>query len=306
MIKISFIIINYNTQELLKNCVDNLLKIKKDIPEVEIIVVDNGSVDGSAYMMEQEYTGKTTLIKTQNNGVSAGHNLGLEKAHGKYIIHLGTDALPDSDAIKRIYDFMENNPNVGLSTPKLVLRNGDLDMDAHRGALTPWVAVTYWSGLGKIFPKSKLFNGYYLGYKDFSVPHEIDVCISHFMVVRKEAQEKVGKWDEDFFLYGEDLDFCYRIKQSGYKIMYLSDISVLHIKGAGVGRQSSKDLDNVSKRDFNHLKKIRVETAKAMSTYYNKHLKKKYPFFITWLVNLGIFLIGRLRVIKYVLSGYGY
>ncbi|OGC38836.1 hypothetical protein A3K42_01185 [candidate division WWE3 bacterium RBG_13_37_7] len=296
MKKISFIIVNYKTPVLLERCVENLLNIW---PNKEIIVVDNDSQDDSVSLVKKRFgrNKEITLIEEPNNGISAGYNKGLEKATGDYYCYLGTDAFPSREAVEKLISYMEadENKDIGIVTPMLVLSDGSMDWDAHRGFSTPWSSFTHFAGLNLLFPKSKIFNQYFQGYKDFTKPHEIDVCISHFMLMRKEVIEKIGKWDEKFWVYGEDLDICYRTKKAGFKIMYLPDIKVLHFKGATVGRKYSKEVEgaaNISQSIKNRLTK---GTVIAMELFYKKHLAKKYPFFINWLVFLGIFLMKFVR-----------
>jgi len=295
MKKVSFIIVNYNTRDLLEKCVANLLDGYKPS---EIIVVDNASNDGSADNIKERFEKKIKLIRTENNGITAGYNLGIKKATGDYYIFLGTDAFPTKEAIEKVVNFMEDekNKNVGIATPKIVLRDGSLDMDAHRGLSTPWSSLTHFAKLDKLFPKSKLFARYFLTYKDFSMPHEIDVCISHLMCIRKETMDKLKKWDEDFWVFGEDLDICYRAQQLGYKIMYLSNIEVLHYKGAGVGRKETKDLVNASRISKESKRRLTLATTRAMKLFYKKHQEKKYPWVLNQIVYLGIFLMGKLRL----------
>lgn len=304
--RLSFIIVNYNTRELLKDCVENLLKVKESIPESEIIVVDNKSFDGSDQLLEYEFKDKVTFIKNPQNNLPQGHNLGFAASTGDYVVHLGTDCYPTVEALNDLIAYMNYNPSVGIATGRIELRDGSLDMDAHRGLVTPWVALTHWSGLDKIFPQSPIFAGYFLGYKDFTKPHEIDVCISHFMFVRREAYLKVGQWDTTYFMYGEDLDFCFRMQEAGYKLMYLPNIKILHYKGAGVGRKTTDGIDNASRRDYNHMKKVRLETSRAMRIFYKKHLAPRYPFFVNWLVYFGIWGLHKVRAFKYFLKGSGY
>ncbi len=294
MTKLSFIIVNYRTKDLLEKCVTNLLNVYEN---KEIIVVDNDSKDGSAEMIKETFGKKVILIEAENNGISAGYNLGLEKATGDYYVYLGTDAFPDKLSIQELLDFMEDpkHNKVGICTPKLVLRDGSIDWDAHRGLISPWSSFCYFSGLSKVFSKSKFFNQYFLGYKDFSKPHEIDVCISHFMFMRKEVIEKMGKWDENFWVYGEDLDTCYRAQKAGYKIMYVSNVEVLHFKGATVGRKTSADVKaNLSSSIKSRLSKGSVI---AMELFYKKHLVKKYPIIVNLTVFLGISLMKKMRVL---------
>jgi len=303
---ISFIIVNYNTKELLKDCVNNLLEIKKEIHEVEVIVVDNQSFDGSEELMTYEYKDKVTFIKNPKNNLPDGHNLGYQASTGKYVVHLGTDCYPKAKDLLELIRYVEENPSVGLVTAKLVTKDGSIDWDAHRGLVTPWVALTHWTGLDNMFPTSKLFGGYFLKYKDFSKPHEIDVCISHFMLIKKEAYQKVDHWDNTYFMYGEDMDFCLRIQEAGYKIYYIPGVEILHYKGGGIGRTTTAEEMNASRRDYNHMKKVRMETVRAMRIFYATHMAKRYPFFINWLVYFGMFLLQRVRALFYFVKGSGY
>lgn len=299
MKKVSVIINNYNTKELLKSCINNLLAQDVDL---EIIVSDSGSTDGSGRMITKEFGGdrRVVLIERGNTGISHGYNLALQKATGDYYLYLGTDAFPNEEVLKGLMDYFDDQSSslVGMGTAKLVTRDGSLDMDAHRGVLTPWTAFTHFTGLEKVFPSSKAFGGYFLTYEEMDKPHEIGSCISHFMFVQKEAQQKVGVWDEQFFVFGEDLDFCYRMRETGYKIMYLPQWEVLHYKGAGIGRKSTKDISNASTISESTKKILSTERTRAMRLYFDKHLKDKYPKIVVCLVYLGIELLEKLRCLE--------
>ena len=197
MQKLSVIIVNFNTKDLLHKCLDNLKDIYSDL---ELIVVDNGSTDGSAQMVKQDFP-QVILVENTNSGLAAGSNKGLEKATGDYLLYLGTDAFPTKDAIQGALEYMNKHLTIGVATCKLVTRDGKPDMDAHRGFPTPWAALTHFSGLNKVFPRTKLFNQYFLGYKNMTEPHEIDLCISHFMFIRKEVFASVSQ-DYDSLLFG--------------------------------------------------------------------------------------------------------
>jgi GT2 family glycosyltransferase len=182
---------------------------------------------------------------------------------------------------------------VGIATAKLVLRDGRIDWDAHRGFPTPWAALTHFTGLNRLFPRSKIFNRYFLGDKDLAEPHEIDLCISHFMFVRKEIFSVIGPWDEDFFLYGEDVDLCYRTKAAGYKVMYLPQFQVVHYKGASVGvRQQTQDVSTASPETRVRAAKL---STRAMELFYTKHLVKQYPRVVSISVLLAIRLLSAMR-----------
>lgn len=295
MKKLSIIIVSYLTCEILEDCLKNLHNIVAHTIDVEIIVVDNDSSDGSADMVAEKFK-DVILIRSQNKGLAAGSNKGLEVATGEFILYLGSDAFPERDTIKGMLDYMTLNPSVGVSTCKLVTRDGNLDMDAHRGFPTPWASITHFTRINKLFPKSSLFNQYFLGNKNFNKPHEIDLCISHFMLIRHEVFTKIGNWDEDFFLFGEDVDFCYRVKQAGYKIMYLPQWTALHYKGASVGTR--KTTQDVAKTPKAWRKKMRIQTVTSMKLFYDKHYKNKYPWYITGFVLMAVNVLGLFRRLK--------
>jgi len=332
MKKISIILLNYCTKSLIEKNISNLLNAYENC---EIIFVDSGSSDGSADLVQEKYgtNSKVTLIRSKNNGIASGYNLGLKKATGDYILYLGTDAFPTKQALLSFVAYMDENPDVGLATGMLYLRDESIDKDAHRGFPTPWASLSHFLCLDKLFPRSKAFSGYYLGYRDISSVHEIDLCTSHFMFVRPSVHQKIGFWDENFWVFGEDVDFCYRVKQAGFKIMYLGNIKVLHYKGAAIGRNTSKDIDSALTLDFNSVDfkggkiekstgsvdvenkekvskvkvsniklwmkiKIAKESARAMRTFYKKHYIKKYPLPLTGLVFIGIWCTEKIKLAR--------
>ncbi len=303
MTKVAIIIVNYNTKDILRDCLKNLLELKLEqaLVDARIVVVDNGSKDGSAEMVEKEFPNsrypQVELIKTQNNGLATGYNLGMTDAEdAEYFLFMGTDAFPKPGCIEGVMDFIEKNPQAGIATAKLVLRNGKLDMDAHRGFPTPWTALTHFSGLNRLFPKSYMFNKYFMGWCDMEKPHEIDLCISHFMLVKKQVFDKIGRWDEDFFVYGEDVDLCWCAKQAGFKIYYLPQFECLHYKGVSVGTR--KESLDVTKADSSTKSRMRLETTRAMRLFYQKHMSSKYHSIISFLVLFSISLMEKRRLSK--------
>lgn len=296
MKSLAIIIVNYNTKDVLRDCLKNLMQVAPN--GAKIIVVDNGSKDGSADMLESEFPKaqypQVYLIRTQNNGLAVGYNLGItHSGDADYLLFMGTDAFPKPGCVEGVMDFLEANPKAGVATAKLVLRSGALDMDAHRGFPTPWTAITHFVGLDRMFPKSYMFNKYFMGWSDMTKSHEIDLCISHFMLVKKQVFDKIGRWDEEFFVYGEDVDFCWRVKQAGFRIFYLPQFECLHYKGVGVGiRKESAD---VSKADEATKSRMRAETTRAMRLFYQKHMYKRYPWVLNKIVELGIAVLSSSR-----------
>lgn len=315
--KISAIIVNYATKGLIKLCVDNLLK-SPDIKEV--IFIDNDSPDGSYDEAVDLYAGepRVKIMQNKNNGLSNGHNIGIRNSTGEIELYIGTDAFPTVEALSQIVKYMDENPKAGAVTPKLFLRNGKVDVDAHRYLPTPWIALTKMTGLSKIFSKSKFFNGYFGDQSKLSQIDEIDCGISHFLAVRRSAQKKIGLWDESYFLFGEDIDFCYRIKQAGYKVMYLGNVEVLHYKGASVGRDTAKDIENAMNKNFEYVsfkgevqkkntskwikRKIARESTRAMRHFYIKHLAKRYPVVLNKIVLFGIWVNEKMREVRVFLG----
>ena len=307
--RISIIIVNINGKEILSRCLDNL----KDVyPNLEVIVVDNGSIDGAADMVSENYSW-VTLIRSGNNGLAAGINLGRAQASGDYLLYLGSDSFPEKGkTLEGLVEYMEMHPDVGAATVKLLTRDGKIDMDCHRGIPTPWVSLTHFLRLDKLFPHSNLFAGYYMTYLDLETAHQIGATITHFLFVRKSASDAIGRWDESFFVYGEDIDYCYRIAQAGIKLVYIGYLKAEHWKGVLVGRKETSDKIStkgtvivrgreLTKPEFyTFCKKCQGD---AMRIFFKKHLAARYPPVLRWLVLIAISAQGTIRLLglKYFL-----
>lgn len=287
---VSVIIVNYNTREVLGQC---LAHLAGQDPGLQVIVVDNGSTDGSAAMVRDCHPAVELIAAQENKGLAAAHNLGLSRSTGDYVLFLGPDAFPESDAIPGLTGYLQTRQEVGIATCKVVLRDGSPDRDAHRGFPTPWTALSHFSGLDRLFRGSPFFDRYFMGFAHLDQPHEIDLCISHFMFVRRAVFDRVGKWDEDFFVYGEDVDFCFRARQAGWKIMYLPQWTALHYKGVSVGvRRETRDVSVASRET---QLRMAQESTQAMRTFYRKHYAHFYPAPVNVLVLFFISLLSRLR-----------
>lgn len=291
--------LNYSTRDILRDCIKN---IEGKYPNMEVFVVDNSSPDGSAQMVKDEFSKDKfpwlTLIECPNKGLAYGYNQAREQATGDYQLYMGPDAFPEKGTLEGMVDWMElpQNEKVGIATCKLVQRDFQLDMDAHRGFPTPWVAISHFLGLDAVFPKSKFFNGYFMGWENMEAPHEIDLCISHFMMIRKEVFNDLGKWDEDYFLYGEDVDLCWRAKAAGWKIYYVPMWTAVHYKGASVGvRKSTQDVTTATPET---KLKMHKTSANAMKIFYNKHWKDKYPMWLQKSIFLAVDTIALYRTFR--------
>lgn len=285
MIDLSIVIVSFNTKDFLIKCISSIEETGKDLA-YEIIVVDNASSDGSVELVKEKFKDVILIVNKENLGFSKANNIGIKKTTGRLVLFLNADTIVYPLTLKIMIDFMDKNKDAGAATCKLQLPNGKIDDASHRGFPTPWNSFCHFSGLSKVFPKTKTFGGYNLSYLDFSITHEIDALAGAFMMVRKEAGEKVNWWDEDYFFYGEDLDFCFMLKQNGWKIYYVPEVSILHYKGVSGGiKKISKEVTTANKET---RKKAQKERFKAMRIFYKKHYEKKYPWIVTRLVYLGI------------------
>jgi len=286
-IDVSIVIVSYNTLDYLRNCLNSLYSAISDKVSFEIIVIDNDSTDGSREMLHKDFK-HVTAIENTNEGFAKANNRGVGVSKGRYVLFLNPDTIMSKGVIEEVVKFMDQNDEVGASTCKLVMENGELDYAARRGFPTPWNSITYFSGLAKVFPTSKLFSGYTMGWENSSEPHEVDSLAGAFMMTRRTAGDQVGWWDEDYFFNGEDIDFCYRLKQKNWKIYYLPHIAILHYNGVSGGtKKSSQHITTANKTRKQFVTKARFD---AMRIFYKKHYTKKYPKLITWGIFKGISL----------------
>ncbi len=277
-IDLSVIILNYNTKELLLRCLASVSASRLGSYALETIVVDNDSTDGSAATVKKEYPGVSLVQLAKNMGYSAGNNAGINKAKGRFLLLLNSDTELKPDTLKIMLEFMEKDREIGAATCLLVLPDGKMDPACHRGFPTPWTSLTYFLGLEKMMPKSQLFGQYHEGYADMSKPHEIDSPSGAFFLVRRNVVDKVGLLDEDFFMYGEDLDWAYRIKNAGWKIYWNPGTSTIHHKKQSGRANVDPGIRKVTDKYFFN----------TMSLFYKKHYARKYGWLVTQLVLLGI------------------
>lgn len=289
-VDLSIIILSYNTKDLLRTCLTTVFASVLEDYRMEVIVCDNQSIDESVAMVKKEFSPVVCIQNGKNLGFAAGNNPGIRRAKGRYILLLNSDTEVGADTFAKMITYMDANQEVGASTCKVMLPTGDIDPSCHRGFPTPWASITYLFKLEKLFPTSVLFGQYHQGYKGITTIHEVDCIVGAFFMVRANVIKKVGLLDEDYFMYGEDIDWCYRIKKAGFKIVFNPQTSILHRK-----KQSGR---------ANILKKRRTETEIYFHRYnwlfYTKHYQKIYPWWLTMMVNdfytIRIFLLERLGI----------
>lgn len=239
--QLSVIIVNYNVRAFLENALVSVYKALGGITG-EVIVVDNASDDGSVEMVRQKFPDVKLFANEHNLGFAAANNIGMKAASGEFILLLNPDTIVQEDTFKVMIDVLDNNEDVGLAGCKILNPDGTLQLACRRSFPTPWIAFTKIIGLSALFPKSRLFSKYNLEYLNPDESYEVDAVSGSFMFLRRSVMDRVGGLDEQFFMYGEDLDWSYRVKREGWKIYYVHSTQIVHYKGQSVRRS---DIDEV-------------------------------------------------------------
>lgn len=274
---LSVVIVNYQTYELTRNTIISILEYEYPF-SLEILVVDNASADDSLSRLKEYFKDKVTFIASaENNGFAAGNNQALNIAKGKYVLLLNSDTIVWENTLENIYYYMENNADVGACGCRVLLENGELDKACKR--TFPNVKNSFFR-LFHIPTKSKDDNYNLVDLPDDEV-YEIDCLTGAFMFIRKNALDEVGFLDETFFMYGEDIDLCFRIKHAGWKIVYYGKSKITHLKGASSKKQKSK---------------LIYEFYRAMYVYYKKHHADESSFIVNIVVYFGIFVLCVLKL----------
>ncbi|MCX6136214.1 MAG: glycosyltransferase [Ignavibacteriales bacterium] len=234
---ISVIIVNYNVRDFLHNALTSIEKALAGI-EAEVFVVDNASDDGSNEMVRKSFPGVRLIANSENGGFAKANNQALQHAAGKYLALINPDTVVQEDTFRSLMTFLDGHPDIGLAGCKILNPDGTLQLACRRSFPSPWVAFTKVSGLSVLLPNSRLFAKYNLTYLNPDQLHEVDAVSGSFMMVRRDVYEKIGGLDETFFMYGEDLDWCYRVQQAGWKVFYVPVTSIIHYKGESTRRSS--------------------------------------------------------------------
>lgn len=284
---VSIIIVNYNVRDFLHQSLLSLQKALKGIRS-EIFVVDNASDDGSAEMVRRRFPRIRLIANATNLGFAKANNIALKKAHGKFLLLINPDTIVQEDTIRVMVEFLQSHPEAGLAGCKILNPDGSFQPACRRGFPTPWVAFTRIIGLGKLFPRTKLFGKYNLTYLNTDETYPVDAVSGSFMMVRRETFKQVGGLDESYFMYGEDLDWFYRIRQAGWLIFYVHSTQIIHYKGESTRRSS--------------LDEIRL-FYNAMHLFVEKHFQSSRLFKIVLRLSIGVvsfaaFITSALRPLK--------
>lgn len=280
--KLSVIIVNYNVEHFLEQCLYSVEKAILGL-DVEVWVVDNNSVDGSVSMLRQKFPWVKCIANTENLGFSRANNQAIRLSSGDYVLLLNPDTIIENDTLKKTVAFMDEHPNAGGLGVKMVDGKGNFLPESKRGLPTPEVAFYKIFGLSKLFKKSKLFGRYHLTYLSKDETNPVDVLSGAFMMVRKETIDKVGLLDEDYFMYGEDIDWSYRITQAGYDNYYYADTTIIHYKG-----------ESTKKGSLNYV----FVFYNAMRIFARKHFFGKSKNLFILIINFAIYFRAFLSVSK--------
>ncbi len=269
---ISVIIVNYNVREFLNNALISLFKSLEGYSS-EVFVVDNASDDGSVELVQKNFPQVKLIANATNVGFAKANNQALALSTGRYLLLLNPDTLIQEDTFDKLIEFFESHPDAGMAGCKILNPDGTLQLPCRRSFPTPWTAFTKTFGLSSLFPKSKLFARYNLTYLDPDATYEVDAVSGSFMMITREVYDRIGGLDETFFMYGEDLDWCFRVQQSSLKVYYVPTTSIIHYKGESTKRSNIDEL-NVF---YN-----------AMRLFVRKHHTGSSLF--EWFIYLGIYV----------------
>lgn len=293
MTRLSIVILSYNTRMYLAKALSSIEAQKQS--DWEVIVVDNASTDGSVEMVKKAFSWVRVIAHKENMGFAAGNNTGIRVAKGQYIMLMNSDAeLYANSPLTGILEYMDAHKDVGVVSPKVVLSDGSLDKACHRGNPNPWNALMYYGGFERMFGYVPLLNrivgGYHQTWKSHNTTHDIDACTGAAMIVRATAIDEVGLLDDQFFMYGEDLDWCYRFKKGGWRVVFYPRVCVLHHKNkSGIARDDDHpEKHRIKKRTHAHF-------FDTMVLFYDKHYLSAYPRVVQTLVHGGIRVIQRLK-----------
>lgn len=292
-VHISIIIVNYKVKEYIANLLNSLKKAKHNF-ELEIFVVDNASGDDSIAYLKERYPQVKYIANEENVGFGRANNQALEQARGEYTLIINPDTLVSEDTLDVLVEHMDLNPKCGAAGCKILNPDGTFAPESRRSVPTIWSASSKVFGLNALFPKSRLFSQYYLSWMHEDEPSQIPVLSGSFMFWRTDLLKKLGGFDERFFMYGEDIDLCYRVQNTDYHIDYVPETSIIHYKG-----ESTKKGDLRYIRIFNQ----------ALYQFFDKHYSARYSLFfrsfiylVIWLRTVLSFLTSGFKKVKPILA----
>jgi len=279
---LSVIIVSYNVRKFLEQCLYSVRRASKNI-DYEIFVIDNNSADGTCTMVESGFPEVKLIKNLVNRGYAAANNQALKMASGRYLLLLNPDTIVNENTFLNCIKFMDSHPDAGAAGVRMVNGEGKFLPESKRALPTPGTAFFKMSGLAYLFPTSGFFNRYYLGQIDESSTSKAEVIAGAFMFLRAEAVRKTGLLDEDFFMFGEDIDYSYRLLKAGYNNYFYPQAEIVHFKG-----ESTKQ-ENIRAVKYFY---------RAMSIYVRKHSSEGGMMLLAPFLHAAIFLSGSLALLK--------
>ncbi len=280
--KLSVVIVNYNVKHFLEQCLISVSKALEKV-EGEVFVVDNNSVDGSLEMVREKFPGVEIVANKQNLGFAKANNQAIKKAAGEYILLLNPDTVVEDDTFSKVTDFMDSHPDAGGLGVKMVDGSGKFLPESKRGLPTPATAFYKIFGFSSLFPHSKRFSNYHLGFLSENEIHKVDILAGAFMLLRKSVLDEIGLLDENFFMYGEDIDLSYRITKAGYHNYYFPETRIIHYKG-----------ESTKKSSVNYV----LVFYRAMVVFAKKHFSAKRAGIFSFFINIAIYFRAFLALLS--------
>ena len=268
--KLSVIIVSYNVKYHLEQCIRSVKKASEGL-DADIWVVDNASSDDSVSYLESNFPEVNFISNTENVGFSKANNQAIRQSKGEYVLLLNPDTIVAEDTLKGCLDFLDTHPQVGATGVRMLNANGTFAPESRRGLPTPFTSFCKMTGLSSLFPKSRIFGRYYMKYLDENEANPVEVLSGAFNMLRRKALDQIGLLDEDFFMYGEDIDLSYRMLIGGWQNYYLP-YNILHYKG-----------ESTEKSSFRYVHVF----YNAMLIFFNKHFGKKY-LLVGYLIRLAV------------------
>jgi len=277
--QLSVVILNYNVRYFLELCVLSVQKAIQNL-DAEIIVVDNNSADDSCAMMQQRFPNIRLIQNKENLGFPKGNNIAVKEAKGEYICILNPDTVVAEDTFEKVLTFAKKQFDLGIVGCKLIDGTGNFLPESKRGIPTPWVAFTKIFGLYKLFPKSSLFNKYYAQHLDENQTGKVAILVGAFMVMERELYNEIGGFDENCFMYSDDIDLSYMALQKGKSNYYFHETTVIHYKGES------------TVKDGTYMKRFQ----EAMNFFYKKHFK--VSVFFSLFMKIGIVFFSLVKMVQ--------
>ena len=280
--QLSIVIVNYNVKHFLEQCLHSVRKAVEGM-KAEVFVVDNNSVDNSCAMVREKFPEVILVENKVNTGFSKANNQAIRMSAGKYVLLLNPDTVVEDDTFRKVLAFMDETPDAGGLGVKMIDGKGNFLPESKRGLPTPSVAFYKIFGLSKFFPRSKIFGRYHLGYLDKDKIHAVDVLSGAFMLLRRSVLDEIGLLDEEFFMYGEDIDLSYRITQAGYRNYYFPETRIIHYKG-----------ESTKKGSVNYV----LVFYHAMIIFARKHFSHKNARLLSFLIHMAVYFRASLAILN--------